>query len=251
MTISSVGSSSLLQQLLQARAASSTQATGADSTSSDPFASIGQNLPSGGAKGPPPPMQGWSSSGQGFSADTLASLLGAQQTDQTDRAASMFADADADGDGAVTSDELVTAMAAHAPADLPSDAPSATDMASNMLSSGDSDGDGSLSLSEFQAMKPPSGGPHGAGGPPPGPPPSGGSGDSDASSSASTDPADLNGDGVVSAAELAQTLTSASDQLSSDISSDASDLMQKLLSQLASNLAGSTTSAASSVSVAA
>jgi hypothetical protein len=75
MTISSVGSSSLLQQLLQARAASSTQATGADSTSSDPFASIGQNLPSGGANGPPPPMQGWSSSGQGFSADTLASLL--------------------------------------------------------------------------------------------------------------------------------------------------------------------------------
>jgi Ca2+-binding EF-hand superfamily protein len=251
MTISSVGSSSLLQQLLQARAASSTQATGTDSTSSDPFASIGQNLPSGGNKGSPPPMQGWSSSGQGFSADTLASLLGAQQTDQTDRAASMFAGADADGDGAVTSDELATAMAAHAPADLPSDAPSATDMASSMLSSGDSDGDGSLSLSEFQAMKPPSGGPHGAGGPPPGPPPSGGSGDSGASSSASTDPADLNGDGVVSAAELAQTLTSASDQLGSDISGDASDLMQKLLSQLASNLSGSTTSTASSVNVAA
>jgi Ca2+-binding EF-hand superfamily protein len=243
MTISSVGSSSLLQQLLQARASTQTQT---ESTTSDPFASVGQNMPSGGKNGPPPPMQGWSSSGQGFSTDTLASLLSTQQTDQSDRAASMFADADADGDGAVTSDELATAMAAHAPADVPSDAPSATDMASSMLSSGDSDGDGSLSLSEFQAMKP--GGPHGAGGPPPGPPPSGGS-DSD---SASTDPADLNGDGVVSAAELAQTLTSAADSLGSDISSDASDLMQKLLTQLANNLTNSTTStSASSVDVAA
>lgn len=238
MTISSVGSSSLLQQLLQARATTSTQTADAASTSSDPFASVGQNMPSGGKNGPPPPMQGWSSSGQGFSTDTLASLLSAQQTDQSDRAASMFADADADGDGAVTSDELATAMAAHAPADLPTDAPSATDMASSMLSSGDSDGDGSLSLGEFQAMKP--GGPHGAGGPPPGPPPSGGSDDSGSSTSASTDAADLNGDGVVSAAELAQTLTSAADQLGSDVSSDASDLMQKLLSQLASSLANAT-----------
>jgi Ca2+-binding EF-hand superfamily protein len=254
MTISSVGSSSLLQQLLQARASTQTQA---ESATSDPFASVGQNMPSGGKNAPPPPMQGWSSSGQGFSTDTLASLLSTQQTDQSDRAASMFAasmfaDADADGDGAVTSDELATAMAAHAPADLPSDAPSATDMASTMLSSGDSDGDGSLSLSEFQAMKPAQGGmggPHGAGGPPPGPPSSGGSDDS---GSASTDAADLNGDGVVSAAELAQTLTSAADSLGSDISSDASDLMQKLLTQLANNLTGSTTStSASSVDVAA
>jgi Ca2+-binding EF-hand superfamily protein len=244
MTISSVGSSSLLQQLLQARVATSTQTS--DSTSSDPFASVGQNMPSGGKNGPPPPMQGWSSSGQGFSTDTLASLLSTQQTDHSDRAASMFADADADGDGAVTSDELATAMAAHAPADLPSDAPSAADMASSMLANGDSDGDGSLSLSEFQSMKP--GGPHGAGGPPPGPPPSGGS---DESSGASTDAADLNGDGVVSAAELAQTLTSATDQLGSDISSDASDLMQKLLSQLASSLADATASTTASVDVAA
>jgi Ca2+-binding EF-hand superfamily protein len=247
MTISSVGSSSLLQQLLQARAATSTQTAGADSTSSDLFASVGQNMPSGGKNGPPPPMQGWSSSGQGFSTDTLASLLSTQQTDQSDRAASMFADADADGDGAVTSDELATAMAAHAPADLPSDAPSAADMASGMLANGDSDGDGSLSLSEFQAMKPTQGGmggPHGAGGPPP-------SGASDDSGGASTDPADLNGDGVVSAAELAQTLTSATDQLGSDISSDASDLMQKLLSQLASNLADATASTTASVDVAA
>jgi Ca2+-binding EF-hand superfamily protein len=247
MTISSVGSSSLLQQLLQARASASTQAAGADPTSSDPFAQIGQNMPAGGRNGPPPSMRGWSSSGQGFGADTLASLLSTQQTDQVDRAASMFAEADADGDGAVTGDELATAMAAHAPSDLPADAPGATDMASNMVSSGDSDGDGALSLDEFQAMKPPHGGPPRAGGPPP----SAGSDDNGSSTSASTDPADLNGDGVVTADELTQTLTSAADQLGSDISSDASDLMRKLLSQLASSLANSTTSPASSVDVAA
>lgn len=243
MTISSVGSSSLLQQLLQARATTQARTVDTDSTSSDPFASVGQDMPPGGKNGPPPPMRSWSSSGQGFDSDTLASLLSAQQTE---RAASMFAEADADGDGAVTSDELATAMAAHAPTDLPADAPGASDVAGSMLANGDSDGNGSLSLGEFQAMKPP-GGPHGAGGPPPGPPPSGGSDSGDTS----TDAADLNGDGVVSAAELAQTLTSASDQLGSDISSDASNLMQKLLSQLASSVASSTSAATSSVDVAA
>jgi Ca2+-binding EF-hand superfamily protein len=247
MTISTVGSSSLLQQLLQARASASTQTASDDSAPNDPFAEVGQNMPSGGRNGPPPPMQGWSSSGQGFGADTLASLLGAQQTDQGDRAASMFADADADGDGTVTQDELATALAANAPSDLPTGAPTAADMASNLVSSGDADGDGSLSLDEFQAMKPPHGGPHGPGGPPPG----GGSEASGPSTSASTDPADLNGDGVVTADELVQTLTSATDQLGSDVSSDASDLMRKLLSQLAGSLAGSTGSATPSVDVAA
>lgn len=249
MTISSLGSSSLSRPLLQARASASTQATDGGAALGAALAQVGQNLPSGGRNGPPPPMQGWSSAGQGFGADTLASLLDVQQTDQGDRAASMFADADADGDGAVTSDELATAMAAHAPSDLPADAPSATDMASNMLSNGDVDGDGSLSLGEFQALKPPHGGP------PPGPPPSDGSGDaaapSDASSDASTNAADLNGDGVVSADELAQTLTSAADSLGADISSDASDLMQKLLSQLAGGLAGSSGSNAASIDLAA
>ncbi|KQY27506.1 calcium-binding protein [Caulobacter sp. Root1455] len=199
-------------------------------------------------------MQGWSSSGQGFSADTLASLLSTQQTDQSDRAASMFADADADGDGTVTSDELATAMAAHAPTDLPADAPGAADMASDMLAKGDADGDGALSLSEFQAMKPPQGGmggPHGAGGPPPGPPPSDSADAGGSSTSASTDAADLNGDGVVTADELAQTLTSAVDQLGSDVSTDAADLMRKLLSQLAAGLADATASTTSSVDVAA
>jgi Ca2+-binding EF-hand superfamily protein len=247
MTISSLGSSSLLQQLLWARASASAPATSDASTSSDPSAQVGQNMPSSGRNGPPPSMPGWSSSGQGFGADTLASLLSTQQTDQGDRATSMFADADADGDGAVTSDELATAMAAHAPSDLPSDAPSATDMASSMVSSGDADGDGSLSLAEFQAMKPPHGGPHGPGGPPPG----GGAEASGSTNSASTDPADLNGDGVVTADELIQTLTSATDQLGSDVSGDASDLMRKLLSQLASSLASSTSAATPSVGVAA
>ncbi|HWU13842.1 MAG TPA: hypothetical protein VN157_07500, partial [Caulobacter sp.] len=106
MTISSLGSSSLLQQLLQARAPASTPSTDAGSASSATLAQVGKNMPSAGRNGPPPPMQGWSSSGQGFGADTLVSLLSTQQTGQGDRAAAMFADADADGDGAVTSDEL-------------------------------------------------------------------------------------------------------------------------------------------------
>jgi len=245
MTISSLGSSSLLQQLLQARASASTQATDTGAASSSALDQVGQNLLSGGRNGPPPPMRGWSSTGQSFGADTLASLLSTQRTGQGDRAASMFADADADGDGAVTSDELATAMAAHAPSDLPAGAPSATDMASNMLTDRDSDGDGSLSLSEFQALKPPHGGP------PPGPPPSDGVGDTAASTSDSTDAADLNGDGVVSADELAQTLTSAADSLGGDVSSDASDLMQKLLSQLVSSLTSATSPDATSVDLAA
>jgi hypothetical protein len=115
------------------------------------------------------------------------------------------------------------------------------------VSSGDADGDGSLSLTEFQAMKPPHGGPHGPGGPPPG----GGAETSESTNSTSSDPADLNGDGVVTADELIQTLTSATDQLGSDVSGDASDLMRKLLSQLASSLASSTSAATPSVDVAA
>jgi Ca2+-binding EF-hand superfamily protein len=257
MTISSVGSSSLLQQLLQARAAAATQTKDADSTSDDAFAGLGQNLPSAGKDGSAPALPGWSSSGQGFSADTLASLLSAQQTSQssqTDRAAAMFDEADADGDGSVTADELATAMAAHAPSHLPAGAPSPTDKAAQLLAKGDSDGDGKLSMAEFKAMKPHGGHHHGGGAPP-----VGANDDatqqasSSSSSSSTTDPDDLNGDGVVTADELAQTLNSAFKTLGSDVSS-ASSLMQKLLSQLAAAStggAGSSASTGASVSVAA
>jgi Ca2+-binding EF-hand superfamily protein len=247
MTITSLGASSLLQQLLQARAAAS-QVDGGDQSASDVFDSGGQNVPATGKNGPPPPMSGWSSSGQGFSADTLASLLQAQQTSQSDRATAMFNDADADGDGSVSADELATAMAAHAPEDLPADAPSASDMAAGLLAKGDSDGDGKLSLAEFSAMKPAGHHHHG-------PPPADAAGDgSSQQASSATDAADLNGDGVVTADELAKTLNSAFDKLGSDVSSDASSLLQKLLSQLAGATTGSTESATSvgaSVSVAA
>ena len=255
MTVSSLGPSSLLQQLLQARAAAS-HAAASDQDASSLFESSGQNLPTGGSNGPPPSMSGWSSAGQGFSTDTLASLLQTQQTGQSrqaDRATAMFEAADTDGDGSVTADELATAMAAHAPSDLPAGAPSPTDKAAQLLAKGDTDGDGQLSMAEFKALKP-HGGHHHGGAPPAEAANDAGQASSSSSSSSTTDPDDLNGDGVVTADELAQTMNSAFKALGSDVSADASSLMQKLLSQLAAATSGSTGASAStgaSVSVAA
>ena len=252
MTVSSLGPSSLLQQL-QARAAAS-QVDSGDQDAASLFESSGQNLPTSGSNGPAPPppqaMSGRPSAGQGFSADTLASLLGTQQigqSGQADRAAAMFKEADVDGDGSVTADELATAMAAHASPNAPAGAPSAADKAAQLLAKGDSDGDGQLSMAEFKAMKPRGGHHHGS------PPPTD-AGQQASSSPSPTDEADLNGDGVVTAAELAQTLNTALDKPGSNVSSDAMSLMQKLLSQLAAATSGSTDSASAtgaSVSVAA
>ena len=237
MTVSSLGGASLLPQLQQARFAKA-DANSDSQLSLSEFQAIGQEVPSGGKNVRPPPPQGWASSAQGFSGDTLASLLSLQQTSPADRAAAMVGEADANGDGAVTADELSSAMAAKAPKDLPADAPAASDMAAKMLADGDANGDGTLSLSEFSAMKP-----HG-------PPPAAGSGGDQTASAPSTDAADLNGDGVVSAAELLKSLSSAATHLGADVSSSAADPMQKLLAQLTSNLTGSD-AGGSTVSIAA
>lgn len=250
MTVSSVGSSSLAQQLRELQQAKFTAADantdGALSLSE--FQSIGQNVQGEGKNSPAAALTSQASSGQGFSSDTLSSLISLLQTLQSadnstgaqgSRGDKMFAESDADGDGKVTTEELATAMAAKAPANRSADAPSADDMAARMVEQGDTDGDGSLSETEMSALRPRGGpgGPGGAGGPPP----AGAASTSESSASSGTedtDPADLNEDGTVSAQELAQSLTSASTKLASDVSSTAADLMQKLLAQLTSAMAG-------------
>lgn len=253
MTVSSVGSSSLAQQLRELQQAKFTAADantdGALSLSE--FQSIGQNVQGEGKNSPAAALTSQASSGQGFSSDTLSSLISLLQTLQSadtstgaqgSRGDKMFAESDADGDGKVTTEELATAMAAKAPANRSADAPSADDMAARMVEQGDTDGDGSLSETEMSALRP-KGGPGGPGGPggAGGPPPAGAASTSESSASSGTedtDPADLNEDGTVSAQELAQSLTSASTKLASDVSSTAADLMQKLLAQLTSAMAG-------------
>ena len=128
---------------------------------------------------------------------------------------SMFKSADTDGDGAVSKDEFLSAaqkMQSEKPA--PADAPSAEDVFKKI----DADGNGFMSKGEFSAMlnsRPGSGRPAGA---PVGGRPAGGghsgsgpnapaqaasaSNSTSASASPSADPADTNGDGVVSLTEL-------------------------------------------------
>jgi len=127
----------------------------------------------------------------------------------------VFKKMDADGNGSISKDEMQKAADERKAAsgkDAPADLPSVDDL----FKSGDVNGDGGISqdelLNQMSTMGPPSG-MHGArgGGPPDGPPPAGASappvgasnksGASASSSKASSDPADTNGDGKVSAAE--------------------------------------------------
>lgn len=235
MSISSVGASSLLQQMQQALFAKA-DADGDGQLSSDEFLAIGQNLPSSGNNGPPPAHSGVGGGRQNFSSDTMGSLLSLQQSDDSDRAAKMFASADSDGDGTLTADELAADMAAHAPPGATGDTAA---MAADLVAKADADGDGLLSSDEFAALKPRQGGP-----PPGGPPPSAASGSETTASTDSTttyDPADTNEDGQVSMSELLASLQTAESSLSG-FSDDASDLFAKLLSSLA---AGSETASVS------
>lgn len=236
MSISSVGASSLLQQMQQALFAKA-DANGDGQLSADEFNSIGQNLPQTGNSGRAEHHRGGAGGAANFSSETMGSLLSLQQSG-SDRSAKIFASADADGDGTLTADELAADMAAHAPPGASADTAA---MAADLVSQGDADGDGKLSSSEFTALEPP------RGGPPPGPPPSdAAASDATASSGGATayDPADTNQDGQVSMSELLAALQSAQGSLSG-FSSDASDLLAKLLTSLASG------TDAASVSVAA
>lgn len=223
MTSIATGGSSLLQQLQQAMfAKADVNADG--QLSSDEFLSIGQNMPPPGKSGPAHAMRGRGGGGENFTAATMGALLSLQE----DRSSEIFSNADSDGDGLLTADELATDMAAHGP---PGRSGDATSMASDLVSRADADGDGVLSLDEFKSAAPP-------------PPGRGGRAEIANDEAASrSDPLDTDGDGKVSMAELLASLQT-TDEVQSGFSTEASDLLAKLIDQLTADSASATTSLA-------
>lgn len=229
MSLSISGSSGFLQaqQAMFAKLDLNTDG----SLSADEFSALGQNMP------PQDGARQLTGGGgfQGFSAETLGALMGVQEMSHEDRSAEIFSNADADGDGSLTAEELSTDMAAHAPPGA--DATDSATRAAELISAGDTDGDGALSAEEFTALKP-------QGGPPPGGPPPSDASTSTSSTSATEeeqtyDAADTNQDGTVSMGELLASLQS-SNEVASGFSSDVSDLMTKLLEQLQAEVSAST-----------
>ena len=224
MTSIATGGSSLLQQLQQAMfAKADVNADG--QLSSDEFLSIGQNMPPPGNSGPARAMRGAGGGGENFTAATMGALLSLQE----DRSSEIFSNADSDGDGLLTADELAADMAAHGP---PGRSGDATTMASDLVSRADADGDGVLSLDEFKSAAPP-------------PPPGGGGKPQAANDQAAStsDPLDTDGDGKVSMAELLASLQTTG-EVQSGFSTEASDLLAKLIDQLTADSASTTTSLA-------
>jgi Ca2+-binding EF-hand superfamily protein len=250
MNVGSTSSSTLLQQLQQSLF-SNADTDGDGSLSLSEFESVGQNVQGGGKTTP----SGSTDASSLLTASSLTALIALQQKGENHGAPSTtsisdgppalgqrFAAADANGDGEISGDELKADMAKHAPAGAAAATTAdGSDPSTALLAKLDKDGDGSISKSEFAAMKPHHGGHHhGA--------PSGvqsaDSSSSRSSSSTSFDPADTNKDGTVSADELVASLTSAASKAGPDISSDAMASLTKLLQQLTSNSSGATTSIA-------
>lgn len=223
MTPTSIGGSSALQQQLQAMFAKADLNTDGQ-LSSDEFLSIGQNMPQPGNSGPARALRGGGGGGENFASATMGSLLSLQE----DRFAEIFSNADSDGDGLLTADELAADMAAHGP---PGRSGDATSMASDLVSRADADGDGVLSLDEFKSAAPP-------------PPGGGGRAQAVNDQAASTsDPLDTDGDGKVSMAELLASLQT-TDKVQSGFSTEASDLLAKLIDQLTADSGSATMSLA-------
>lgn len=219
MNLSSVGSSSLLQEMRQAMF-SRADANSDGQLSSDEFLSIGQDLQGGGKSGPSRALRGEGGFGANFGAEMMGSLLSMQESRPS--AEDIFAGADADADGKLTAEELAADMAADAPRGM--QGADTTEMAADFLAGADSDGDGALSVDEFEAARPS------------GPPPGGSRGGGAAEVSSETDEqdyeaADTNQDGVVSMSELLASLQS-SESRSSGFSTEVSDLLKQLLDKL-------------------
>ncbi len=149
--------------------------------------SAGQEQPgkTKGAGGPPPAPPPGPPPGGGaaqFSSNTLSSLLSTQERSGDDLASKLIEDADSDGDGALSLEEIQTSLGAEASEELtaavseldtdgdgvlsadelsagleanrperrgPPPPPSSSDIASKLLSDVDTDSDGALSLSEI------------------------------------------------------------------------------------------------------
>lgn len=173
-------------------------------------------------------MSSQASSGQSFSADTLGSLLSAQESSQSNPLQDAFATLDSDSDGALSTDELSSALSS-----VMGDSTDVSSAVDSLVSAADSDGDGAISGDEFTAMAEASR-PQGPSGPPPSE--SADAGDSTSTSTSTSggllsgaggssttsevfDTLDTNEDGVVSAAELV-----AGDSTSTDATSAANTL---------------------------
>lgn len=122
---------SVLAMLLQ-------QQAGAASGSGQEMPSVDGGPPPGPAPGPPP-----SGASDQFSGSTLASLISAQESPPTsaDLASSMLQQADGDGDGELSVDEIAKALGA--------DTTSGTDALTQAVGKLDADGDGKLSADEL------------------------------------------------------------------------------------------------------
>jgi Ca2+-binding EF-hand superfamily protein len=249
MNVGSTSSSTLLQQLQQSLF-SNADADGDGSLSLSEFESVGQNVQGGGKTTP----SGSTDASSLLTSSALNALIALQQHSQAHQTSpssstshgrpsldDRFAAADANGDGEISADELKADMAVAAAAN-------GRDPSAAVLTKLDTDGDGSISKSEFAAMKPHHGGHHH--GPPSGVESADASTSSSGSGSTSFDPADTNKDGTVSADELVASLTSAAAKAGSDISTDAMASLTKLLEQLTSNRS-SNTAGSSTTSIAA
>ncbi len=150
MTVSSVGSSSLTQQMLQLQKSmfATADADSDGSLSLSEFESIGQNVQGGGQRPSPPPMGGSGGPGGNFSGDTLRSLMSVQMLGSD--SGSILSSSDANSDGLLSADEISSALSANAPEDAKG-LGLEEKMASDMISAFDSDDDGSLSSDEIAA----------------------------------------------------------------------------------------------------
>jgi Ca2+-binding EF-hand superfamily protein len=217
MTVSSVGSSALTQQMrqLQQSLFTTADADADGSLSLSEFQAIGQNVQGGRQGPPPPPMGGGNGPGSGFSGDTLRSLMSVQMLGSD--AGSILSSGDTDSDGLLSADEISSALSARAP-DEARGLGLESKMASDMISALDSDSDGSLSSDELAAgLTSASSATQGLRGPPPGPPPAAGGSSSASGTTGSSgvfEALDTNKDGTVSAAELTAAGTGETDDTS-------------------------------------